>query len=86
MIMHVPSNAVAAVIGLQPCIQTALLGSISSPQQPSDRCHALFIGLGGGSLPLFLSYAFPDLAITVVEIDPVVIKAASIHMGFPLDR
>lgn len=37
-------------------------------------------------MPLFFSHTFPALAIDIVEIDAIVIKAASQIMGFPLDR
>lgn len=50
------------------------------------RCRALCVGLGGGSLPLFLTHHFPGLEIDVVELDPVVIAAAEAGMGFPRDR
>jgi spermidine synthase len=50
------------------------------------RCKVFCIGLGGGSLPLFLSHHFPGMDIEVVEIDPVVIAAAQTTMGFPADR
>jgi len=62
--------------------------SLSSALYPSTglRCRVLCIGLGGGSLPLFLSHHFPGMDVEVVEIDSVVIEAARTAMGFPEDR
>jgi spermidine synthase len=46
---------------------------------------ALIIGLGGGSLPMFLRKKFPDLAIDAVDIDPVVVDLAREFMSFRED-
>jgi spermidine synthase len=46
---------------------------------------ALVIGLGGGSIPMFLRRHFPDLSIDAVDIDPVVVELAKSHMGFRED-
>ncbi|MFS8019462.1 putative S-adenosyl-L-methionine-dependent methyltransferase [Helianthus anomalus] len=43
----------------------------------------LCIGHGGGSLPLFLACKIPGAMIDIVEIDPVVISASTLAMGFP---
>lgn len=53
---------------------------------PKKLCRVLCIGLGGGTLPLFLAHHFPGMDIHVVELDPVVIAAAQQAMGFPKDR
>ncbi|KAF3780738.1 hypothetical protein EJ110_NYTH38578 [Nymphaea thermarum] len=45
--------------------------------------HILCIGLGGGSIPLFLASKIQGAIVHVVEIDPVVIKASIQAMGFP---
>eukprot|EP01026_Neomeris_dumetosa_P031909 TRINITY_DN2529_c0_g1_i8.p1 TRINITY_DN2529_c0_g1~~TRINITY_DN2529_c0_g1_i8.p1 ORF type:complete len:423 (+),score=33.48 TRINITY_DN2529_c0_g1_i8:84-1352(+) len=42
----------------------------------------LFVGLGGGSLPLFVQNLFVGWEIVCVEIDPVVVEAATEFMGF----
>lgn len=76
-------RAVAALIGLQNQAEAALIQPVSAVPQSG---RVLFIGLGGGSMPLFLSHAFPGLAIDITEIDATVIKAASEIIGFPLDR
>lgn len=79
----------AAVIGLQ----SRLRYGVMPMRNPMDGtalqppgCKVLVLGLGGGSVPLFLSHHFPSMNIDVVEIDPVVIRAASEAMGFPSDR
>lgn len=41
----------------------------------------LIIGLGGGHLPMLLNYHFPELKITIIELDSSVIPAAQ-HLGF----
>lgn len=51
-----------------------------------SRCRALCIGLGGGSLPNFLSHHFPGLLVDAVELDPLVVTAATDYMGFPRQR
>lgn len=76
-------SLVAALIGLQNQAEAALIQPVSAVPQSG---RVLFIGLGGGSMPLFLSHAFPGLAIDITEIDATVIKAASEIIGFPLDR
>lgn len=46
------------------------------PKGTEEPGTALMIGLGGGLLPLFLSTKFPQLKLTVVELDPEVVAAA----------
>ena len=71
--------AVASLIGIAPQHSPlrAALQSIDG-QRP---CRVLCIGLGGGTLPLFLMHHYPGMLVDVVELDPTVIKAAS-TMGF----
>ena len=45
----------------------------------------LIVGLGGGSLPVFLHRHYPDAIIDVVEIDPAVVSAAKGYFGFRED-
>lgn len=75
--------AVASLVGLAP--QGSSLGS-ALERRPAQPCRVLCIGLGGGTLPLFLAHHFPGMVIDVVEIDPVVIAAAQGAMGFPKHR
>lgn len=49
---------------------------------PSAQQRVLCIGLGGGSMPMFLHHYFKDMTIDAVEIDPVVLEAAREAMGF----
>ena len=51
-----------------------------------EAYRAVCIGLGGGSLPNFLSHHFPGMLVDAVELDPLVVTAASDHMGFPQHR
>ena len=48
-----------------------------------ESVEMLAIGIGGGSMPMFLRHYFPLMTIDAVEIDPVVIEAAQSCMGFP---
>eukprot|EP00887_Chlorella_sp_A99_P005280 scaffold1.g5280.t1 len=50
---------------------------------PQRALRTLCIGVGGGSLPLFLAHHFPFMEVDAVEIDPVVVEAALEAMGFP---
>lgn len=47
------------------------------------QLRVLCIGLGGGSLPLFLVHHLPGAQVDAVELDPAVISAAVNAMGFP---
>ena len=47
--------------------------------------RVLIIGLGGGTLPVFLHRHHPDTLIDVVDIDPAVIAAAKQFFGFAED-
>jgi spermidine synthase len=46
----------------------------------------LVVGLGGGTLPSFLRWHYPDAAIDVAEIDPDVVDVAKMFFGFREDR
>lgn len=49
------------------------------------KMRALVIGLGAGSIPLWLEHTFPDakMVVDALEIDPAVVKVATDDMGFP---
>ena len=47
--------------------------------------RVLIVGLGGGSMVHFLRHHDPDLAVDVVEIDPVVVKIAEVYFGVSSD-
>ena len=46
----------------------------------------LVVGLGGGTLPMFLRKHYPDATIDAVEIDPGVVEVAKQFFGFREDR
>lgn len=46
----------------------------------------LFIGLGGGTGPIQFLHSYPGVLVDVVEIDPVVIRAARKFFGLPNHR
>ena len=76
-----PGEAIPAVPANLP-----VSASPSSPGSalPAPR-RALIIGLGGGTLPVFLHRHHPDTLIDVVDIDPAVIVAAKQFFGFTED-
>ncbi|HSJ32719.1 MAG TPA: fused MFS/spermidine synthase [Longimicrobiales bacterium] len=51
---------------------------------PSDA-RILFVGLGGGAMPMYARQVMPDAHIDVVEIDPVIIEVAQRWFGFTPD-
>ena len=55
-------------------------------EQQASTCRALCIGLGGGTLPNFLSHHLPGLHVDAIELDPVVVAAATECMGLPRSR
>ena len=90
-LLYSPSaRAVASLVGLAPRGSSLAAASLSDASADSNGgqhvCRALCVGLGGGTLPLFLTHHFPNLHIDVVELDPVVLRAAEEAMGFPKDR
>eukprot|EP00931_Biecheleriopsis_adriatica_P101639 TRINITY_DN76736_c0_g1_i1.p1 TRINITY_DN76736_c0_g1~~TRINITY_DN76736_c0_g1_i1.p1 ORF type:complete len:517 (-),score=108.60 TRINITY_DN76736_c0_g1_i1:35-1558(-) len=62
-----------------------LQGALPLEEVPMQR--VLVVGLGGGSLPVWLHHTFPEgrISVDALEIDPAVIKVASNAMGFPAD-
>lgn len=54
--------------------------------RPGTGIRTLLVGLGGGSLALYIAVHFPGMCVDVVELDPVVAEAAVQHMGFPDNR
>jgi spermidine synthase len=59
----------------------SMLVALAHVQQPS---RILVIGLGGGTLPMFLNKHFPHATIDAVDIDPDVIDVAKKFFGFQL--
>lgn len=60
-----------------------LQGALPLDDVPAQR--ALVVGLGAGSMPVWLNHTFPDgkMVVDAVEIDPAVIATAKEAMGFP---
>ena len=65
-----------------PYVQVALVG-LALLEEPS---RFLVVGLGGGTLPMFLRKHYPNAAIDVVDIDPDVVEVAKKFFGFREDR
>jgi len=53
---------------------------------PGVPVSVLLVGLGGGGLPQFLRDFVPDVAVEVVELDPVVMQVAEEWFGFRPDE
>lgn len=51
---------------------------------PPDA-RILFVGLGGGAMPMYTRQVMPDAHIDVVEIDPVIVEVAQRWFGFRPD-
>eukprot|EP00434_Breviolum_minutum_P015899 symbB.v1.2.014012.t2/scaffold1012.1/size144332/5 len=67
---------------------TALTGAHLQGALPLDKVpamRALVIGLGAGSIPLWLEHTFSKdkMVVDALEIDPAVVKVATEEMGFP---
>jgi spermidine synthase len=61
--------------------RVAMMGLAFSP--PDGRL--LFVGLGGGSMPMYARHVMPDVRIDAVEIDPLIVDVARQHFGFRED-
>ncbi|MFN7425428.1 MAG: spermidine synthase [bacterium] len=53
--------------------------------KPEPR-RILVVGLGGGTIPMFMRKHLPDADIDVIELDPAVVEVARSHFGFRDDR
>lgn len=58
------------------------MASLALCEQPR---RILIVGLGGGTLPMFLRHYYPDAEIDVVDIDPEVVFVAKQYFGFRED-
>lgn len=65
-----------------PYVQVALVG-LALSEEPR---RFLVVGLGGGTLPMFLRKYYPDAAIDAVDIDPEVVDVAKKFFGFREDN
>ena len=50
-----------------------------------DVRRIMIVGLGGGTMPMFLRHYYPNAAIDVVDIDPDVVHVAKEYFGFRED-
>jgi len=64
-----------------PYAATAFTGLAFAP----NPGRVLVVGLGGGSLPMFLRHYYPDAVIDAVDINPDVVKVAREFLGFKDD-
>ena len=64
---------------------TAAVPATAQAGTPPAPRRVLIVGLGGGTLPVFLHRHHPDLLIDVVDIDPAVIIVAKQFFGFAED-
>ncbi len=53
--------------------------------KPEPR-RILVVGLGGGTIPMFMRKHLPDADIDVIELDPAVVEVARSHFGFRDDQ
>ena len=65
-----------------PYAQVALVG-LALSEEPR---RFLVVGLGGGTLPMFLRRHYPNAAIDAVDIDPEVVEVAKEFFGFREDK
>ena len=57
----------------------SMTAGLAFVEEPS---RVLIVGLGGGTIPMFLHQHYPRTQIDVVDIDPAVIKTAKAYFGF----
>jgi spermidine synthase len=62
--------------------RVAVLGLALVPEPK----RVLLVGLGGGALPMFIRQACPHAQIDVVDIDPLVVRAAREYFGLKQDE
>jgi spermidine synthase len=61
------------------------VGAVGLALVPPDG-RILFVGLGGGAMPMYARQLLPDARIDVVEINPVVVDVAQRYFGFEPDQ
>ncbi len=60
------------------------VGMIGLALVPADA-RILFVGLGGGAMPMYARHMLPQADIEVVEIDPLIVDVAQRYFGFRQD-
>jgi spermidine synthase len=58
---------------------------LALPALPQPPARVLFIGLGGGIMPMILRRYFPEAQVDIVELDPAVVEIAESHFCFRRD-
>jgi spermidine synthase len=67
-------------------LEFAYIRHLTAALALAPRPHrVLFVGLGGGTLPMFLRRHNPDARVDIVELDPAVVDCATGFMGFVPD-
>jgi spermidine synthase len=61
------------------------VGMIAAALMPQDG-RILFVGLGGGAMPMYVRQILPGARIETVEIDPLVVEVAHGYFGFVSDE
>lgn len=80
--MYGATAAAAAALGLTGTAARAC----NFTGSPQGSVSAVCIGVGGGSLPGYLAHHYPGMQVEAVELDPMVVQAATSAMGFPSTR
>jgi spermidine synthase len=65
-------------------LEYSRVGMVGLALMPPDP-RILFVGLGGGAMPMYVRAVLPDARIDVVEIDPLVVEVATAYFGFTPD-
>ena len=81
------ASVFATLVGLIQMVREVMPSVKGDEQTGSNlenkRLRVLCIGVGGGTLPMFLLHHYRNAHMDAVEIDPMVIEAARSAMGFP---
>jgi len=65
-----------------PYTRTAFAGLAFLGKDPKD---VLFVGLGGGSMPMFMRHHYPRANVDIAEIDPQILEVAKEYFDFKED-
>ncbi|XP_048557015.1 eEF1A lysine and N-terminal methyltransferase-like [Triticum urartu] len=68
------------------CGLSLVASALSAAASSGERVSTTIVGLGAGSLPMFLRGCLPHLDIEVVELDPVMEEVATKYFGFSMDE
>uniref|UniRef100_A0A453BUI7 PABS domain-containing protein n=1 Tax=Aegilops tauschii subsp. strangulata TaxID=200361 RepID=A0A453BUI7_AEGTS len=68
------------------CGLSLVASALSAAASSGERVSTTIVGLGAGSLPMFLHGCLPHLNIEVVELDPMMEEVATKYFGFSMDE